>query len=183
VAYLDILLLAILSGEPSHGYEIRRKVERILSGAVSLNPNVLYPALHRFEAMGALEKTVEPQQGRPPRHVYRLTGQGHEVLHDLLVDFGPAEAASEAEFKTRVAHFHLIDPTDRLAILQARQAALDTMLDRQRGFAAAEAAGTWAVTVLAQTIQQNELERSWVGELRQRVLADARPQPGQRSAR
>ena len=52
MSYLDILLLAILSGEPAHGYEIRQKVERILSGAVSMNPNVLYPALHRFEAMG-----------------------------------------------------------------------------------------------------------------------------------
>jgi DNA-binding PadR family transcriptional regulator len=183
MSYLDILLLAILSGEPAHGYEIRRKVERILSGAVSMNPNVLYPALHRFEAMGALEKTVEPQQGRPPRHVYRLTGPGHEVLHDLLVDFGAAEAASEAEFKTRVAHFHLIDPPDRLAILQAREAALAGMLFRQRGFAAAEVPGTWAVTVLAQTIRQNELERSWVQELRQRVLADAGPRAVPGSAR
>ncbi len=150
-------------------------MERILSGAVSLNPNVLYPALHRFEAMGALDKTVESQRGRPPRHVYRLTGQGHEVLHDLLVDFGPAQAASEAEFKTRVAHFHLLDPPDRLEILRARQTALDAMLDRQRGFEAAEVPGTWAATVLAQRIQQNELERSWVRELRQRVLADAGP--------
>jgi DNA-binding PadR family transcriptional regulator len=183
VSYLDILLLAILSGEPAHGYEIRRKVERILSGAVSMNPNVLYPALHRFEAMGALDKTVEPQQGRPPRHVYRLTGPGHEVLHDLLVDFGPAEAASEAEFKTRVAHFHLIGQPDRLAILQAREAALDAMLDRQRGFAEAEVPGTWAATVLAQTIQQNELERSWVRELGQRIRADAGPPAAQRPAR
>ena len=177
MSYLDILLLAILSGEPAHGYEIRRKVERILSGAVSLNPNVLYPALHRFEAMGALAKTVQPQQGRPPRHVYRLTGQGQEVLNDLLVDFGPAEAASEAEFKTRVAHFHLIEPADRLAILEARAAALDATLERQHGFAAAEVPGTWAGTVLAQTIQQNELERSWVRELRQRILADPAAQP------
>jgi DNA-binding PadR family transcriptional regulator len=183
MSYLDILLLAILSGEPAHGYEIRQKVERILSGAVSMNPNVLYPALHRFEAMGALEKTVEPQQGRPPRHVYRVTGQGAEVLHDLLVDFGAAEAASEAEFKTRVAHFHLIDPPDRLAILQAREAALAAMLNRQRGFAAGEVPGTWALTVLAQTIRQNELERSWVQELRQRVLADAGPQAVPGSAR
>jgi hypothetical protein len=47
---------------------------------------------------------------------YRLTAQGHEVPHDLLVDFGPAEAASEAEFTTR-AHFHLLYPSDRLEIL------------------------------------------------------------------
>jgi hypothetical protein len=55
------------------------------------------------------------------------------------------------------------------------------MLDRQRGFAAAEVPGTWAGTVLAQTIQQNELELSWVGDLRQQIRADAGPQALQRS--
>jgi DNA-binding PadR family transcriptional regulator len=179
MSYLDILLLAILSGEPAHGYEIRQKVERVLSGAVSLNPNVLYPALHRFEAMRALDKTVEPQRGRPPRHVYRMTEQGHEVLHELLVDFGPAEAVSEAEFKTRVAHFHLLDTGERLEILGARQTALDAMLGRLAGFAREELPGTWAATVRAQTIQQTELERSWVGELRQGVIADAGTDPEQ----
>jgi DNA-binding PadR family transcriptional regulator len=173
VGYLDILVLVALRDRPAHGYEIRQKVEWIHSGLVSLNPNVLYPALHRFEAMGALGKTVEPQQGRPPRHVYRLTERGEEVLHDLLADFGPAEAASDAEFKTRVAFFDLLDTEERLAILTAREAVLAAIIAQLGRFAERTSPGAWNETVRVQAAAQLEAERAWVAALRRRVLAEA----------
>ena len=123
MSYLDILILVVLEDGPKHGYEIRQVVEGAVAGTVSLNPNVLYPALHRFEEMGALQMTVEAQARRPARHVYRLTERGREVLLDLLRDFGPGEATSEAEFHTRVAFFHLLAPEERLEILERRSAA------------------------------------------------------------
>ncbi len=177
MSYLDILVLVALRPGPAHGYEIRQKVEWIHLGLVSLNPNVLYPALHRFEAMGALEKTVEPQQGRPPRHVYRLNGRGEEVLHDLLVDFGRAQAASDSEFNTRVAFFDLLDTDERLAILDARDAALAAVVDQLGRFAERTGPDGWNEAVRLQTLAQFETGQAWVGALRQRVLAESAAQP------
>jgi DNA-binding PadR family transcriptional regulator len=37
--------------------------------AVSLNNNVLYPALKQFEELGAVVREVVPQEGKPNRHI------------------------------------------------------------------------------------------------------------------
>jgi DNA-binding PadR family transcriptional regulator len=69
--YFDLLILVELRSRPYHGYELKRQVEWILGEA--LNSNHLYPALRRFEAMGAIVHEVQRQSGRPDRHVYHLT--------------------------------------------------------------------------------------------------------------
>jgi len=55
--YFDILMLRVLADEPQHGYEIKKRVERILGGR-SINNNVLYPALRRFGEQGAIERVA-----------------------------------------------------------------------------------------------------------------------------
>jgi DNA-binding PadR family transcriptional regulator len=57
-------------GEWLHGYDISKRLE-IASGT-------LYPILMRLRDQGHLEaKWAEsPTQGRPPRHIYRLTTTG-----------------------------------------------------------------------------------------------------------
>ena len=63
--YFDILMLRVLAEGPRHGYEIKKSVERILGGR-SINNNVLYPALRRFEEQGAIERVAgEAGPGRP----------------------------------------------------------------------------------------------------------------------
>ncbi len=122
--YVDILILAELASRPYHGYELKRHVEQILGDTLTINANQLYPALRRFEEMGAVTREVERQEGKPDRHIYHLTDRGLQVLHELLREFPPDLAHSENEFGTRVTFFHLLDPQARLAILNTRQAAL-----------------------------------------------------------
>jgi PadR family transcriptional regulator PadR len=52
-----------------------------LSGELGLKSGTLYPLLMRLSDQGLLEaEWREPQQqGRPPRHAYRLTAQGVSV--------------------------------------------------------------------------------------------------------
>lgn len=164
-------MLSVLTREPAHGYEIRRRVERVAAGSVSLNPNVLYPALRRFEEMGALEMTVESQQGRPPRHVYRLTRRGRHALADMLRDFSSTDARNTAEFNVRVAFFEELGVEDRLAILDARQAALEAQRDQLRAFAENSELTEWNALVVAHAADQNKLQRNWVSALRRRVVA------------
>ncbi len=122
--YVDILILAHLSKGAAHGYEIKKRVEQTTGGGMAINNNLLYPALKRFEEMGAVAREVKRTLGRPDRHVYRLTDRGDEVLHGLLREFPADLARDEAEFITRVAFFDLLDPPARLEILCVRETAL-----------------------------------------------------------
>jgi PadR family transcriptional regulator, regulatory protein PadR len=66
------LLAAFLSHARSwrHGYD--------LSKETGLGAGTLYPLLDRLAGHGLLESEWRPpeQEGRPPRHAYRLTAEG-----------------------------------------------------------------------------------------------------------
>jgi PadR family transcriptional regulator PadR len=69
-------LLAV--GQWSYGYDLAR--------ATGLKSGTLYPMLARLEERGLLEAAWEQAQpdGRPPRHLYRLTDAGAQVAAALL---------------------------------------------------------------------------------------------------
>jgi len=166
--YADILILAILQTEPQHGYEIKKKIERIMGGSIPMNNKVLYPALKRFEEMGALQRTVERQDGKPDRHIYSLTESGKEVLQALLHDFTPVLVGNDAEFYTRLAFFHLLEPEARLEILTNRAdmvAGKLAHLRDMRTLAGEGEAMSFARRVLQFHVQQAYHEIDWLREL------------------
>jgi len=164
MSYIEILILRRLSGRPAHGYELRKRVEQ--TTGVRLNNNSLYPALRRFEEAGAVTRTEEPQEGRPPRLVYTLTPLGRELLHDMLADLPPDQAADDSEFLARLGQFGLLDPAERQAILDARDKALETRLAHHAEMHALAAGDRWAEAVTAELIRREERERAWIAELR-----------------
>ena len=114
-------MLRVLADSERHGYEIKKQVERILGGR-SINNNVLYPALRRFEDQGAIQRVAaRADPGRPTRNVYRLTDTGHDLLQSMIRDADPALLADDNEFQTRVAFFADLDAGDRLRILRVRR--------------------------------------------------------------
>ena len=71
-----VAVLHALAGEPTawrYGYELGRQA--------GLRAGSLYPILIRLCDRGLLEASWEsdPGAGRPPRHLYRLTGEGQRV--------------------------------------------------------------------------------------------------------
>jgi DNA-binding PadR family transcriptional regulator len=164
VSYIEILILRHLTRRPAHGYELRKRVQH--TTGVRLNNNSLYPALRRFEEAGAVTRTEEPQEGRPPRFVYALTPLGRELLHDMLADLPPEQAADDTEFMARLGQFGLLDPAGRRAILDARDQALQTRLAHFAEMHALAASDRWARAVTAELIGRDERERVWIAELR-----------------
>lgn len=161
--YADIVILACLQRQPLHGYEIKKQVERALAGAVPLNNKVLYPALKRFEEMGAVRREVERQEGKPDRHVYFLNERGMEILQALLREFSPALLANHAEFLVRVAFFDLLEPDVRLEILRIREAIVQEMMLRYGDLKQLSgSAMSHAVRVLRLQEQQKQLELDWL---------------------
>ena len=76
-----LMLLAALRQSPSrwqYGYALSRETD-LMSGT-------LYPILMRLEQRGWLETRWETpaQNGRPPRHMYRLTASGRACATEAL---------------------------------------------------------------------------------------------------
>jgi DNA-binding PadR family transcriptional regulator len=165
MSYIEILILRRLSGGPAHGYELRKRVEE--TAGVTLHNNSLYPALKRFEEAGAVTKTTQVSEGRPPRLVYTLTDTGRELLHDMLADLPPEHAADDVEFLTRLGQFSLITPSERTVVLGNRTAAVRgrlTHLRAMRDLAAARAE-RWGGLVTDELIRRDERELDWLAGL------------------
>lgn len=78
-----IIFKLLESKERMYGYEITTKVCELSEGAILLTEGALYPALHKMEAEGLLQTTVEIVEGRA-RKYYQLTEQGgNEVAGKL----------------------------------------------------------------------------------------------------
>jgi DNA-binding PadR family transcriptional regulator len=167
MSYVEILILRHLRQRPAHGYELRKRVERT-TGFV-LNNNSLYPALKRFEEAGAVTRTAQPQEGRPPRHVYTLTDLGREMLRDMLAELPPEQARDDNEFLARLGQFSLLEPGERMAVLDARDQALRGRLEHFAAMRELARGEPWSTLVTGELIRRDEQERAWLADLR--VLA------------
>jgi PadR family transcriptional regulator, regulatory protein PadR len=77
-----IAVIHALAEEPSawrYGYELCRQL--------GIKPGSMYPILMRLSDRGWLETSWEtdPPGGRPPRHLYRLTGEGLAFAREAAV--------------------------------------------------------------------------------------------------
>lgn len=77
--HLDMLLLALLSTGPAHGYAVIESLRRRSGGLFDLPEGTIYPALHRLEAQGLLKSQWQNDAPRR-RRVYQLTRQGRQAL-------------------------------------------------------------------------------------------------------
>jgi DNA-binding PadR family transcriptional regulator len=165
MSYVEILILRHLTRSPAHGYELRKRVEK--TTGVVLHNNSLYPALKRFEEAGAVTREQqEPEPGRPPRLIYTLTPLGRELLHDMLAELPPDQAADDIEFQARLGQFALLSPAERIAVLDARDAALGIRAEHLRAMHALAKDEKWAGLTTAELIRRAEQEREWIARLR-----------------
>jgi DNA-binding PadR family transcriptional regulator len=72
---LRLLVVAMISEQPRHGYELMRALEERSNGNYAPSPGVIYPTLAWLEDMGYT--TVEAEGGRKS---YRITAEG-EAFH------------------------------------------------------------------------------------------------------
>ena len=77
---LPVLILAVLSEAPCHGYAIAREIERRSDGTLGVKEGALYPALRVLESNCSIEGEWQEQSGTPARKIYKLTQSGHAEL-------------------------------------------------------------------------------------------------------
>ena len=72
---LQLIILALLSEKPRHGYEIIKAIEEHSSGIYTPSPGMVYPALTYLEEMGFAASEAEGT-----KRLYRITEAGAEHL-------------------------------------------------------------------------------------------------------
>ncbi len=96
--HIELLLLAILSRQPLHGYAIIEHLRTRSLGAFDLPEGTVYPALYRLEDQGLLSSASQAFAGRP-RRTYRLTSAGARALEARQTDWTALVKAVNAVLK------------------------------------------------------------------------------------
>jgi DNA-binding PadR family transcriptional regulator len=167
--WVEIVMLASLAKKPSHGYELRQRVEQSLG--TTLSNNSLYPTLRRFTEAGAVTRTPQAQQGRPTRHRYEVTEVGLEMLHDMLAELPDELAADQGEFMARLSNFDRLAVAERIAVLDARSRALLARAERSDELAAGVEPDSWTRVVLDEVVRRAHTELRWLDSLRERAAS------------
>ncbi|HKT00751.1 MAG TPA: PadR family transcriptional regulator [Rugosimonospora sp.] len=173
--WIEILLLSRLAREPMHGYDLRKVVEA--STGRTLSNNSLYPALRRFVDAGAVTRSAEDREVKPPRHVYTITAVGREMLHDMLADFPEELALNDEEFLARVGNFSWLRDEERAVVLDTRQRAIVAEHHRLTVLATRQA-DPWSRAVLDEIGRRFTDEQAWLEQLRSAVHPTTNPGEG-----
>ena len=83
-----LLVLHLVSKEPSFGNRLIEEIEEITQGVMRVNPNTMYPLLRDMESRGQIEGEWEHPDKRT-RRFYSITDAGRVEYERLRDELGP----------------------------------------------------------------------------------------------
>ena len=96
---LDMIVLQLLSAEPTNGYDLTLRIQAISKDVLNVNAGSLYPALYRLESAGLIKATwADTDAGRRAK-VYSLTATGTKQLASRRKDWERFSGAVAAILK------------------------------------------------------------------------------------
>ncbi len=102
------LILASLQDGPKHGYLIAKTIKVTSQSVLKIGESAIYPALQELEEAGSIQSEWEPQEGRPPRKVYKITPEGIEEFEQHKIAWnkfsGAVNSVLNAGSSNEVSH-------------------------------------------------------------------------------
>ncbi len=83
-----LLVLHLIDREPQYGNRLIEEIQRITEGAISVNPNTIYPLLRELESRGLIEGSWEHPDRRTRRY-YAITREGRSEYRRLKSELEP----------------------------------------------------------------------------------------------
>jgi PadR family transcriptional regulator len=83
-----LLVLHLLAGEPTYGNRLIESIEQLTRGAISVNPNTMYPLLRQMEERGLVDARWE-HPDRRTRRFYSITPAGRREYKRLKAEVEP----------------------------------------------------------------------------------------------
>jgi PadR family transcriptional regulator AphA len=102
----EFVTLGALTPGSKHGYEVMQFLSSALEPAWRVSTSQLYVLLKRLELEGMVQSTLESQESRPSKRVYRITNKGKKVFVEWLKS--PVEHVRDfrTEFLTKLFFFY-----------------------------------------------------------------------------
>ena len=79
------IVLGLLSHEPMSGYDMKKRIDTMVSQFWNVGYGQLYPTLSGLRREGLIEEVLSEVAKGPMRHVYAITNSGREQLHTWLL--------------------------------------------------------------------------------------------------
>ncbi|WP_053616928.1 PadR family transcriptional regulator [Nocardiopsis sp. NRRL B-16309] len=118
---LELAILGNLAEGPLHGYELRRRVERLTGYSRPVSDGSLYPAINRLVKRGSLTRRTEPGAAAARKNVLTLTDAGRAELLQRLREPSQHEITDFTRFLTILAFLSLLpDTEEQHAVLRRR---------------------------------------------------------------
>ena len=83
-----LLVLHLIAREPAYGNRLIEEIAGITDGAISVNPNTIYPLLRDLEARGLIAGQWE-HPDRRTRRFYSITAAGRREYRRLTTELEP----------------------------------------------------------------------------------------------
>jgi DNA-binding PadR family transcriptional regulator len=184
---LELAVLGLLSEQPLHGYELKKRLSETLGPLWGISFGSLYPALRRLERSGAIEADEpseasiggivatgslkgdlaaarlrrRPRTGLRTRKAYRLTTAGEQLFVELL---GDETADDERTFALKLSFCRYLSTAQRLAFLERRRAQLTQRLAKARRNPA-RSTDRYTRSLLEHRAQSTQHDLTWIEEL------------------
>lgn len=173
-------LLALLSGGPSHGYQLKAAFESATAKVWPLNVGQVYTTLERLDRDGLVQTEEEDGQ-----RSYRLTLAGVEELGAWWEAAPADEPPPRDELMVKVLLAVAVGRDHALDVITTQRNALLTLLQaRQRSFNRRPARGVDALVdqlVADALVMRAEADLRWLDVCEERLLAaegpEGRPTP------
>ena len=85
---LPLLVLHYIADQPCYGNQLIERIAALTNGALTVNPNTMYPLLRSLEAQGLATGEWEHPERRS-RRFYRITDAGRAERARLAAELGP----------------------------------------------------------------------------------------------
>lgn len=162
---VELALLGFLQPDPLHGYQLYQQLHNPtgLGKVWYLKQARLYALLNRLEENGYLSSSVQPQETRPARRVFRLTDSGRDAFARWLGSpvARPRQMRQEFQAKLYFARQQGAESFRRLIELQ-RQACLQWLAIPQNALKEAGSGDGFTFLVNQYRIKQIQAMLDWL---------------------
>ncbi len=149
------------------GYDIKKHVQSTMVAVGSASYGTLYPTLHKLLADQAVEVEEIPQQGRPARKEYRITGRGREELLGWLQQ-PPVDDRVQREFLLKLYLGRHLTGDEMLGLIMARRGQMEAgVRSLQADHSAADDPRQVWLIEYALAMYQAELE--WLAQIEHQI--------------
>lgn len=130
---LELATLGLLQKEPLHGYELKQRLERFMSGCISVNYGAIYPLLQRLEKQGLLTLSICEGETGGRRKIYEITEKGRNRFLEKMLEH-PRESwvNARSRFMIKFVFFSHLLSSQRIYLIEQRLVVCRTRLAEEK---------------------------------------------------